>query len=375
MHVSSGHHERLTTSVGLGVILVVSVVMGLVELQHIREMSSSFGIAAFALLPFLIDLGLIGAVGLLWYSRFDGVELLRIAGWVLFGMLVVGLLALWTITHQNIRGRPFAHTAFVTVNNMSVGGLIGFTFGWYDAFRRRHRAEVETERARLEFLHSSLRHNVLNGLSVILGRAELLADTVTDAGSDHLAEIHTRGEELQRFTEATNALLDNFLGYSADERGPRDLDEIIAEEVAKARAQYNDATFSIDIPDGVTVEADDLAGELFGNLLSNAVVHNDSDHPEVAVSARTVGDRVRVQVADNGPGIPDDRKDRVTEWNVKGVDSPGSGLGLAIANTLANRYDGTLDLADNEPAGTVVTVELPTAERPDRAPAQTAVAT
>jgi signal transduction histidine kinase len=74
---------------------------------------------------------------------------------------------------------------------------------------------------------------------------------------------------------------------------------------------------------------------------------------------------VIVRVADNGPGIPDEEKDRVLEWNVKGADSPGTGLGLAIANTVAERYGGTLWIEDNDPGGTVMNVELPLTSRTD----------
>ncbi|QIO23059.1 GHKL domain-containing protein [Haloarcula sp. JP-L23] len=334
--------------------------MGVVEFRHIQKMSSSLGVAVFALLPFMINLGLIGAGIVLWRSRFNGDDILRVAGWVVLGMTVIGLLATWTITHQNIRGRPFAHAPFVTVNNLSAGGVIGFVIGWYDILRRRHWQQVETERARIKFLHSSLRHNVLNGLTVILGNVEFLEAHVDETATE-LESIRNRGQELKRFAEATSALMQNFHEVSDISLRPLVLSDTLTEEIEKAREQFDHAEFTVECPADIYIEGDDFVAELISNLLSNAVLHNDKPTPEVSVTARRADDTVVVRVADNGQGIPDEEKARMLEWNVKGVDSAGAGLGLAIANTVAERYDGTLWIEDNDPEGTVVNVELPVA--------------
>lgn len=356
--------RHLSSGLGIGIIVGAGVLMGVVEIRHFQKMSSTLGIAVFALLPVLFNIGLVGAGVVLWRSRFEGEEITRIAGWVLFGMVVIGLLATWTITHQNIRGRPFAHAPFVTVNNLSAGGMIGFVLGWYDAQRRRYRRQVETERTRLEFLHSSLRHNALNGVNIILGHADLLAERVDDAHSSHVETIRERSEELTRFTEATSALMENVFGHQDTSRRPIDVAVVLADEVDAARDQYAHAEFSLEAPDAVFIEGDDFVADLFSNLLSNAVVHNDKRIPEVTVSAHRSGDEVVVRVADNGPGMSDGAKDRMMNWNVKGAGSPGTGLGLAIAQTITDRYGGTLAIGDNDPDGTVVQVALPMASPP-----------
>lgn len=354
--------ERLQAYLGLAIIFVAGGLMAIVELRHAQRMSSTLGVTIFALLPFVINVGLIGAGIVVWRSRFAGSEILRIAGWVLLGMVVIGLLATWTITHQNIRGRPFAHAPFVTVNNLSVGGLIGFLLGWYDALRQHHQKRAETQRARLEFLHSSLRHNVLNGLNIILGNVELLEEKVDDAAASHLERIQTRGEELTRFAEATNVLMSNFLGTTDTSTRPIEVSAVLTEELTKVRRQFENAEFAVDVPDGLFIQGDDFLSELFSNLLRNAVEHNDKPTPEVSITARQSNGSVVITVADNGPGISDERKDRVLEWNVKGRDSAGTGLGLSIANTVVERYNGTLWIEDNHPVGTAVKAELPTAK-------------
>jgi signal transduction histidine kinase len=108
-----------------------------------------------------------------------------------------------------------------------------------------------------------------------------------------------------------------------------------------------------------TVKADEMLDSVVHNLLTNAVVHNDSDTPEIEVSMNTHGDSVTLQIADNGPGIPEDKKDSIFAKGEKGLNSSGTGLGLYLIRTLVEQYGGSVDVADNQPQGSVFTVELP----------------
>nr|WP_305882820.1 sensor histidine kinase [Halobellus rarus] len=129
------------------------------------------------------------------------------------------------------------------------------------------------------------------------------------------------------------------------------------------------------VPD-VTVSANEILGSVFRNLLTNAVQHNDKDLPEVRVSATVDGGDgvVRVRVADNGPGIPDDRTEQIFGRGEKGLQSGGTGLGLYLVQTLVDTYGGDVWVEDGEdasvpngasddsPTGAVFVVELPLAE-------------
>jgi len=156
------------------------------------------------------------------------------------------------------------------------------------------------------------------------------------------------------------------------------------EKVALAEASY-DATFDVhDLPDDEeAVLADDLLGEVFENVISNAVVHNDAETPhveiwttettrEVVVDADT-GDRVTnypteqldhetrteerparvVHVADNGLGIPDEQKAAVLEKGVSELKEPGNGFGLYLVKEMLNAYGGSVDIRDSDAGGTV----------------------
>lgn len=97
---------------------------------------------------------------------------------------------------------------------------------------------------------------------------------------------------------------------------------------------------------------------MFGNLLDNAVIHNDKESVEVSVAVEECEDRVVVRIADNGPGVPDSRKREVFGRSEKGLESPGSGLGLYLVDQLVDIYGGSVWIEDNEPDGSVFCVEL-----------------
>jgi signal transduction histidine kinase len=110
-----------------------------------------------------------------------------------------------------------------------------------------------------------------------------------------------------------------------------------------------------------------MLSSVFRNLLKNAVQHNDTDDPEVTVSATTGDGTVEVAVADNGPGVPDERKEEIFGQGEKGLESSGTGIGLYLVRTLVERYGGDVRVEDNDPEGSVFVVRLPTdGERPGR---------
>jgi two-component system nitrogen regulation sensor histidine kinase NtrY len=97
------------------------------------------------------------------------------------------------------------------------------------------------------------------------------------------------------------------------------------------------------------------------NLLDNAVtVLGDNGAIEVRVGPAPESDppMALLQVADNGPGIPADVRLRIFEPYFSTRKS-GTGLGLAIAHTIVSEHGGTIRCRDNQPTGTVFTVELP----------------
>ena len=99
------------------------------------------------------------------------------------------------------------------------------------------------------------------------------------------------------------------------------------------------------------------------NVLGNAVKYTP-DGGHIRVTAGTVGERVWMEVADDGIGIPKADRSRIFERfyrvdKARSRESGGTGLGLSIATEIVQRHNGTLSLVDREGPGTTMRLELP----------------
>ena len=123
------------------------------------------------------------------------------------------------------------------------------------------------------------------------------------------------------------------------------------------------------LKEGVTIESDvqaDVAsawldGEqvkrVLINLIDNAI---EATEPPggVKVSVQRNNGALRIQVADTGRGIPPEAREKLflPHFSTKGR---GTGLGLSIVRRIIAEHHGTIRVSDNQPAGTVFTVEIP----------------
>lgn len=105
-----------------------------------------------------------------------------------------------------------------------------------------------------------------------------------------------------------------------------------------------------------------LLTRALSNLVENAIVHGGAA-PAITVDAVRAGDRIRLGVADHGPGIPEGEREKVLRRFYRMDRSrsrPGSGLGLAMCAAVAKSHGGTLALYDNAP-GVKAVLDLPAA--------------
>ncbi|MFC7080368.1 sensor histidine kinase [Halorussus caseinilyticus] len=234
------------------------------------------------------------------------------------GVLAFDLLTLLLILYPGIEiGERFFSFGLAS----SVGGIGGALLGIRDArlienVREAQRAKTaartaERERQTLSFLNNLLRHDVLNGANVILGYAQLLEDQGDGTEPRHLDTIQNRSRAIIELVENVGLLID--ARTTEPELTPVDLTEVLREELASARQTHPDAEFDASVPEGLRIRADSLVSNVFENLLSNAVEHNDTETPQVTVEAETREGEVRVRIADDGPGIPDEEREDLFE--------------------------------------------------------------
>jgi signal transduction histidine kinase len=102
--------------------------------------------------------------------------------------------------------------------------------------------------------------------------------------------------------------------------------------------------------------------QVVANLIENAVRHSPLDG-EVLISARRESGQVRIEVRDEGPGIPEEEAERVFERFYRGGTGSsrdgGTGLGLAIARWIVDLHGGEIRAERNEPRGCRMVVGLP----------------
>lgn len=111
-----------------------------------------------------------------------------------------------------------------------------------------------------------------------------------------------------------------------------------------------------------------LAGKInqvFMNIINNSV-HALSDHidsikdPKITIRTKAAGDHVRIEIEDNGPGMPEHVKNKIFEpfFTTKAV-GKGTGLGLSIVYSIIENHKGTLDVETEEGQGTTFIITLP----------------
>jgi signal transduction histidine kinase len=112
----------------------------------------------------------------------------------------------------------------------------------------------------------------------------------------------------------------------------------------------------------------ELVSQALANLVDNAIKYADegNEAPEVEISVSEEKGVVTLRVADNGAGIAEADRPRVTERFVRLEESrskPGAGLGLSLVSAVAQLHGGKLELADNMP-GLAAILSLPGAASP-----------
>ncbi|MFB6085238.1 MAG: PAS domain S-box protein [Halodesulfurarchaeum sp.] len=225
--------------------------------------------------------------------------------------------------------------------------------------RKEYEKQIAVQRDTLEILNQIVRHDIRNDLQLVVSYAELLKEHTDEEGMKFARTVLEAARNAIEITETARDVADVVLS-SETELEARSLRSVLEGEIESVDGNYDQATVETagEIPDAVVL-ADGMLESVFRNLLQNAIVHNDEPDPTVTVSVTGGENLITARFADDGPGVPDDRKDAIFEKGEQGLESDGTGLGLYLVNTLVERYGGSLRVEDNEPRGSVFVVELP----------------
>lgn len=227
----------------------------------------------------------------------------------------------------------------------------------------------ELENTRQEFV-ANVSHELRTPLSMIKGYVETLVDGANndpDVAGKFLGTI-------QKHTDRLAFLIEDLLTISRLESGqvllnPEVIDvgmmaSKIADELNVKSAKRN-VTIVSKIDDGILVRADrERLQQVMINLLDNAIKYG-KEGGEVVIDAETQpGDRVRVGIHDDGPGIPPDAQERIFERfyrvdRARSREQGGTGLGLSIVKHIIQSHGGDVWVESKMGEGTSFYFELP----------------
>src|SRR6476661_5620943 len=233
--------------------------------------------------------------------------------------------------------------------------------------REMHARLMESDRlAAVGELVAGVAHEVNNPLSSISAFAQLLLrdDTLSPQQRESIEVIRA---ETTRASQVVKDLL-AFARRSEPQRTPLDLNSVVARSLRMRQYQFDET--------GVRVESqldDDLPAvmgdprqlqQVCLNLLTNAIQAMSSGGTLRVRTAR-VGDRVHLDVADNGPGIPAGARPHIFEpFFTTKKEGEGTGLGLSVSYGIVAAHGGTIELVESGPQGTTFRVALPAEDLP-----------
>ena len=225
--------------------------------------------------------------------------------------------------------------------------------------QKHNEEELKRKKEELTIINRIISHDIKNDVSILTGWAEVLEDYIDEEGEKMLTHIEETSTHIAELTEITKDFVESLEGGATVDLEAIDLSGVISNEVEKLRSNHEDISVAVDSHDELVVRANELLSSVVGNLLANAVRHNNSDRAEIDITTETTATAVTLRVADNGPGVADGQKEDIFGKGEKGPESPGTGIGLYLVYKLVDQYNGDVWIEDNEPTGAVFVVELP----------------
>jgi len=209
----------------------------------------------------------------------------------------------------------------------------------YELEQRHATERLERQNERLDSFTSLVTHDLRNPLIVAKGRLELAKKEGT------LSHLESVGEALDWMDAIIEDVLT--LTHGGQNLDPADLEACNLARLAEEcwdHVDMSQATLHVENPPVVNANPGRLQ-RLLENLFRNAVEHGGDD---AAVWVGKLGDGVFVE--DNGPGIPDEEREKVFEAGYS-LEEEGTGLGLSIVKTVAEAHGWSLSVTEGRAGG------------------------
>lgn len=237
-----------------------------------------------------------------------------------------------------------------------------------DEFDRMSQS-LNTMLGRIEQLNEGLRqvsdniaHDLKTPLTRLRNRAEatLASDASKDDYRDALEDMISESDQLIRIFSALLMISRVEAGASAAKLSELDLSAVTRDAAELYEPVAEDSGFKLvsEIDDGIKVHGNrELIGQTLTNLIDNATkyaseLETGRDMPTIWVKLAKKGKMLHLTVADNGPGIPEEKYGEVVKRFVrldKSRNMPGTGLGLSLVEAVMRLHGGELKLSPTNP--------------------------
>ncbi len=268
------------------------------------------------------------------------------------------------LTLQRPDGEEIA-VEFLTTRVNVVGGRSYIQIAYRDITDRKMLEEKLQQSqllASMGVMTAGIAHEVNNPLSAILLYSELVAKA--EAPAQVKKDIRVIRSEARR---ASN-IMGDLLTYSCKAEPitrRQDIHRILRKvlRMRQYQQQVSNIQMSADLASGslrVAANTSQLT-QLFMNLIVNAEeALEDSDDKRIIVTTRSTGKKVRISIADSGPGIPEEHLNKVFVpfFSTKSI-GKGTGLGLATCHGIITAHGGQIRVENNDMGGATFVVELP----------------
>lgn len=222
----------------------------------------------------------------------------------------------------------------------------------------------QVERMRRDLV-ANVSHELRTPISALQAVLENLIDGVEEPDTVTFTTMH---EQVRRLGRLVSQLLD----LSRLESGAVPLqkinfrvEDLLQQAVRESKLHAHNVHLTVNVtPPELSADGDpERVHQVVANLIENAVRHSPDD-AEVSVTARGDERRVIIEVADEGPGIPQDEASRVFERfyradAARSTKQGGTGLGLSIARWIVDLHGGEIRVESRQPTGCRMVVELP----------------
>lgn len=256
----------------------------------------------------------------------------------------------------------------------AVVGQVALAMESVTLLERTREAQAEAEASRIRAaLFSSVTHDLRTPLSSIKASAtSLLEEGVAFDPTQRKDLLKTIAEESDRLNRLIGNLLDLSrlrAGALVPEKIATPIEDVIESVVTRLRKVLGERRVQLRIRDGIPPVPMDVLqiDQVLSNLLENAARYAPADS-EIEIKAARWHNSVEMEVADRGPGVPPEERDRVFEEFYRGeagLRESGAGLGLSIARAVVQAHGGEMWIRETPGGGASVGFRLPIYREPE----------